>query len=181
MYKKVANSVCGQPSREEKKSLSSFAPENLVSRYRFGRLPRVSRLILLTEAESGAYSRKVLSFFTLSATASNYTINHLWVSSSLFIIYRVAQFANRWCVPPKARWQKASRLYIVLNVARITGVLPIQVSNPVDTCAPFFPHPRVATVKIYSSRHRVSQAQSGINCGLGLVCTILICNSCRGY
>ena len=60
----VANPARGQLNRENaKKNLSPFVPENLVSRDGFGRLVRVSLLILHTQAESGA-------FLPLSAAAT---------------------------------------------------------------------------------------------------------------
>ena len=46
----------GQLNRENGISLSSFTPENLVSRDRFGRSISCQPLISHTEAESGAYS-----------------------------------------------------------------------------------------------------------------------------
>ena len=58
---KVANPACGQLNRENKYisliSLSPFAPENLVSRDRFGSPVPRQPAHLHTQAESGAYLR----------------------------------------------------------------------------------------------------------------------------
>ena len=54
---KVANPARGQLNRENNNSLSAFAPENLVSRDRFGSPVPRQPAHLHTQAESGAYLR----------------------------------------------------------------------------------------------------------------------------
>ena len=54
---KVANPVRGQLNRENEYSLSAFAPENLVSRDRFGSLVPRQPAPLRTQVGPGAYLR----------------------------------------------------------------------------------------------------------------------------
>ena len=102
---KVANPACGQLNRKMNISLSAFAPENLVSRDRFGSPVPRQPAYLHTQAESGAYLRNSSGvprrrpFISLKPP---YAIGPVPSLSGHAIAYR-------WRSLPRARRRRASK------------------------------------------------------------------------
>ena len=126
--------VVSWTGNKNKISVSPFAPENLVSRNRFGRpVPRQS-LHLHTQAEPGACSRDFSRFPRRRHSPFIY-LNHHTPSGQ----FRVDRATLLHTNDVHCR-ESAATGSVVLKVVPVTGALPLYVSRWTNSCAPLFSH-----------------------------------------
>ena len=128
---KVANPARRQLNRK-KKSLSPYAPENVVSRDGFSRPVPRQPAHLHSQAESGAYSRDSSRFPRASILILN---RH--TPSGQSRVNRVTQLRTDGV---HCR-ESAGTGPIVLKVVPVTGAAILQVTMDQLMCASLFPHP----------------------------------------